>query len=294
LAEMLNAPQAPRPGRDPNVLVLQAHGSRDPFFCFASSRDNPHDLRQLARELGPDQPFVTLLPPAARQNHQMLRASDLARQAIESIRAIRRHGPYRIGGYCYGGVLAFETARQLMEEGESVSLLALFDTPTPGYPKIARAWKRYGRRAREIVLQFARGKRSVTARDIAEHAHMLWRIIARRWFARTNRARANAGFKDRQPAVEWRSVVMREYAPRAIHAPLVHFLAAGVAVSESVLTDRRLGWRDFAKAGFQIIRVPGGHASMLAGANAAILAAELEQVLQAGSAAESEPQGMLL
>ncbi len=269
------------------LLIHHKTGQRDPFFCFASRSQHQYELRNLARELGPDQPFVVVFPPAPDAAQRFPRAAQIARQAMDSIRTIRKHGPYLIGGYCYGGVLAFETARQLTEVGEEVALLALFDTPTPGYPKIARAWTRYGRRASQILRDLASGRVSATPRDIAEHARMVWRIAARRWTAKTNRIAASAGLQEPPRPEEWSSVVMREYTPHKIRAPVVQFLAAEVPVNETVLTDRRMGWRDFAQRGFETIRVPGDHASMLSEANASVLANHLEQVLRARHTVES-------
>jgi acyl-CoA synthetase (AMP-forming)/AMP-acid ligase II/thioesterase domain-containing protein len=268
------------------VLLLHKAGSRIPFFCFSSGGIDRYQLRHLSRELGPDQPFIDLGPPSAAQDQRLLRASEIARQSIESIRALRKHGPYLLGGYCYGGVLAFETARQLTEEGEEVALLALFDTPTPGYPKIVRARWRYARHASGILRDLARGRSSIRPRDIAEHLRALWRITSRRWSARATRVIAAAGMNDSQPE-KWNGVVMREYAPRPIRARIVQFLADNVPVSAAVLQDRRLGWQDFARGGFETIHVPGDHVSMLAEANVAALAAELEEVLRAAIVPEA-------
>lgn len=270
------------------IVLLQSNGTRVPFFCFSSSRIDPYQLRHVARELGPDQPFVVVSPPPAGQDDRLLRAQEISRQSIVSIRSVRAHGPYLIGGYCHGGVLAFETARQLMEEGKEVALLALFDTPTPGYPKIVREWGRYGRRASQILRQMLHGTVGITAHDAAQHARILWRIATRRPFAKANRLLASAGVKHPTEAEEWNTVVMREYVPQPIQAPILLFLGDDVPLNATVLSDRRLGWRDFAKTGFDIVRMPGDHVSMLAEANAPALAARLEEALKAAISVEPE------
>jgi len=75
-------------------------------------------------------------------------------------------------------------------------------------------------------------------------------------------------------------VVMREYVPRAFPSRIVQFLASDIAVSTTVLDDPRLGWRDFARGGFETCPVRGDHLSMLDKTNAPALAAELERVLE--------------
>ena len=64
---------------------------------------------------------------------------------------MRPESPYLLGGHCYGGILAFEIARQLVAAGQNVALLVLFETPTPGYPKIVRHWKKYLRQSADFV-----------------------------------------------------------------------------------------------------------------------------------------------
>ena len=162
-----------------------------------------------------------------------------------------------------------------------MALLVLFDTPTPGYPKIVRQWSRYARRASEIVRDMAQGKPSITPRDIGAHVRAVRQIVARRWVAKANRVMASAGVTDPPATEAWNTVVMREYTPQSLRAPIVHFLGDDVAVNATVLDDRRLGWQDFAEGGFRTVRVPGDHVSMLAEQNAPTLAAELDGVLRA-------------
>ena len=50
---------------------------------------------------------------------------------IEALRSIQPHGPYRVGGWSFGGFVAFEIARRLFARGEEVQLVALLDTVPP-------------------------------------------------------------------------------------------------------------------------------------------------------------------
>ena len=57
---------------------------------------------------------------------------DCAEDYVAQIRRFQRSGPYCIGGFCFGGVIAYEMARQLHESGHEVPLLVLFDTGFTG------------------------------------------------------------------------------------------------------------------------------------------------------------------
>jgi acyl-coenzyme A synthetase/AMP-(fatty) acid ligase/thioesterase domain-containing protein len=55
----------------------------------------------------------------------------LAARYIAAIRGLQPSGPYRLGGFCFGGNVAFEMARQLEACGEAVDLLLMLDTVNP-------------------------------------------------------------------------------------------------------------------------------------------------------------------
>jgi len=132
--DVLNAPtisllsrtivQAKSREQSPRVAVIQRGKSRPPFFGIGAG---PR-FRELARLLGPDQPFVapTYPPPADLPRH--CRIEDIARYHVRSIRHVQRNGPYFIGGWCVDGLVAYEVAQQLKAAGELVALLVLFDT----------------------------------------------------------------------------------------------------------------------------------------------------------------------
>src|SRR5205807_2257591 len=50
---------------------------------------------------------------------------------VRRLREVRSAGPYRLGGWAAGGVLAFEVARRLTALGERVDVVVLFDADAP-------------------------------------------------------------------------------------------------------------------------------------------------------------------
>src|SRR5262249_49186072 len=86
-------------------------------------------LRHLAQYLAPDQPFYGLQPPSRPLPAVVLPGiTDLAVSYIDALRTIQPAGPYCLGGYSAGGLVAFEMAQQLWQQGQRVCLLALLDT----------------------------------------------------------------------------------------------------------------------------------------------------------------------
>jgi thioesterase domain-containing protein len=55
----------------------------------------------------------------------------MASHYVRELVALQPSGPYRLGGYCLGGTIAFEMAQQLQAQGERVGLVAMLDTYNP-------------------------------------------------------------------------------------------------------------------------------------------------------------------
>src|SRR6185436_13055801 len=56
---------------------------------------------------------------------------DMARKYIDIMKLEQSHGPYLLGGWSMGGVVAYEISRQLLQAGESVDLLLMIDSFCP-------------------------------------------------------------------------------------------------------------------------------------------------------------------
>lgn len=62
---------------------------------------------------------------------QNVRFEDVARNYVKTIQSVQPRGPYYLGGWCTGGLLAFEVARQLEQLAQEIKFLAIIDTPPP-------------------------------------------------------------------------------------------------------------------------------------------------------------------
>jgi thioesterase domain-containing protein len=106
-------------GRPPLFFVHPVGGS---VFCYA----------QLARHLGAEQTFYGLQSWGLGDGHSPLTdLSEMAARYLEAVCSVQPEGPYQLGGWSMGGLVAFEMAQQLRNRGENISLLALLDTHTP-------------------------------------------------------------------------------------------------------------------------------------------------------------------
>jgi thioesterase domain-containing protein len=116
------------------LVTLQAKGNRPPLFMMAPLGYNPLSYRSLSRYLGLEQPFYTLQPlPAEHLHlHPKITVEEIASEYLREIRGVQPEGPYQLGGWSSGGLMAFEVAQQLRRKGESVHVIALLDAWAPG------------------------------------------------------------------------------------------------------------------------------------------------------------------
>jgi amino acid adenylation domain-containing protein len=115
------------------VRVRPGISERLPFFSVHGAGGNVLDMRALAMALPADLPFYCFEDKGVDGSTPFESIEEAARCYIDEIRQVQPHGPYYLGGWCYGGIVAFEMARRLEELGEPVATLVLIDTLNPAF-----------------------------------------------------------------------------------------------------------------------------------------------------------------
>jgi aspartate racemase len=111
------------------LVPIQPGGSRPPFFCVHGVGGNVVGFRELARLMSPQYPFYGFQAQGLDGTRSpFAQIEDMAAHYIREMRGVQPEGPFFLGGYSFGGLVAYEMARQLYEGGEEVGLLALLDT----------------------------------------------------------------------------------------------------------------------------------------------------------------------
>ena len=263
-------------GRWSSLVSIQPGGSKHPFFCVHGVGGNVLTYRALAQYLGPDQPLYGLQSAGLdgeQRPHTTVEA--MAAHYIEAICDLQPEGPYFLGGLSFGGIVAFEMARQLQKRGRTVACVALLDSPTEicttGYKLRQRievhfdALLRLSFRSRfKYLSQMAKtAKRKIKSR--------IWRI-GYKWYEDT---------RDNLPPVlrntkEINYQAAREYILQSYRGRVALFRASdGSALDRE---DELLGWDRFASE-VDLFLVPGDHVSMVNEPNVRVLAEELKHYL---------------
>ena len=142
--------------RGPVTLVQE--GPRPPlFFLHGDLYGGGLYCVRLAQALGPDQTFYALHPHGPYGQPLLPTIEAMAESHLETIRKLQPAGPYYLGGYCNGGLIAFDIARRLRAQGETVAFLGVLESSgantrlraalLPTWRKVSGAGRYYGRRA---------------------------------------------------------------------------------------------------------------------------------------------------
>ncbi len=112
-----------------SLVPIQPSGSKPPFFWVHGDAS----VAFLPRYLGPDQPLYELQHQSEDgKPARYTRVETIAAHYLEEIHTVQPKGPYFLGGYSFGGTVAFEMAQQLKRQGEEVAFLLLLDSHFPG------------------------------------------------------------------------------------------------------------------------------------------------------------------
>ncbi len=128
----LSVPASSPPTRGA-LVPIQPAGPRPPFFCAAPVLGTVFPYYELAHAMRSDRPFYGLQPVLGLDDRRSAWTIEcIAARYVEAIRQVQATGPYYLGGWSFGGLVAFEMAQQLQSTGDSVAMLVILDTPAPG------------------------------------------------------------------------------------------------------------------------------------------------------------------
>ena len=271
-----------RASRWRSLVVMQQKGSQLPFACVAGMGGTLNNLRKLAILLGDGRPFYGLQPPGADDSEQLLYSvEELAAHYLTELRREQPHGPYFLGGYSGGGVAAFEMARQLVAQGETVAFLGLIDSFSPQLPQ--RSWS-------ERLKMHAR-------RAASDGPGYFFQMVRRRYLNERDTLRIRMGRQlgrvmpdqYRYDAImdSW-MVAEGRYHPTAEALKGTLFRAreeTAISLWTGVKVDGEHGWGRYLLGGVEVHVCAGNHTTMCEEPNVRVLASRMRASIDAAAAA---------
>jgi len=284
LAARLGSPDAAHRG----VMRVRAGGSQTPLFLVHEFTGLDFYFPVLGQHLPGDFALYGLPGiPADQPQPQTLEC--LARYQIEQMRSVQPQGPYRLAGWSFGGVVAFEMANQLLGVDEEVEFLGLIDTYVPRLADQGKArWEGPRALERQLLLNcstFWRTQDSAGADKLAR----LQQLEA----GQADFATLVASCREHKLLYGlWASMSdaqLLHYFTRELahgHA-LAHYRSSPLSVPVHLLraeqgsdSQSTLGWREtLPSQALILLGVPGDHRSMMQAPHVAALGQALGQLL---------------
>lgn len=246
------------------VVALQPKGHLPPFFCVHGIGGDVVHLHRLAIHMGADRPFFGLRRTSEASETDSI--VQIAQRYVAAMLAQQSQGPFFLGGYSFGAMVAYEMALQLVRQGHEVGLLAIIDQRRPNWKLTVRnAWPVMPQMLAALPRRLRDEMAEVAVTDRFSHIR---RTISR-WSraAVGHRASANLMFDLSQSPPEQIQILeshlkaLREYRPVASSLPITLFRARDQLLSHLAL-DSTLGWSTLAKSNVKVHVVPGSHGSM--------------------------------
>ena len=273
LARVLRQPAS---GAQSPLVRLHADGSRRPLFFLHGDFQGGFYCLNMARHLGPDQPLCALPPHGMDGGTIPDTIEEMAADYGRVIRAAQPEGPYRLGGFCNGGLVAYEIARQLRAQGQEVEALLLLDMigiNTRFKRTLHRLTQDIGRIAR--ISPDARRQAFIRTQECLMPLGLLLKRL--RDLVMDAYYRAGDRFFPEQMARMACPVPLVEQETQMVTLPAYYHVLGRYILRpyDGPLTllwaqqewdqrgeDLMLGWRDVAPQA-QVVRVPGGHLTCL-------------------------------
>jgi thioesterase domain-containing protein/acyl carrier protein len=271
-----------------SLVPIRAGGSKPPLFLMHAHGGNVLEYHALVNRLDPDQP-VYAFQARGLNGHVVKDASveEMASAYLDELRQFQPEGPYYLGGFCLGGLLALEIAQQLAAAGQEVPLLVMIQSihPAsmdfkPGTSIFGRWWYRASKRIdleRENLAHRGTGY-------VEERLRHLWnRVRARAAIALGKNHRLDAPPLSLHTVLETLSIehqkALVRYVPRAYAGNVLLFRASKQL--PGLLADEYLGWKSVISGNIAVCEIPGHQQNLMLEPNVARLAAELTGCLNA-------------
>lgn len=269
-----------------SLVAIQPGGKRRPFFLIHPAGGHVFPYVHLAHHLGSDQPSYGLQARGLEEGQEPhTRIEDMAAYYIEALRTVQPWGPYLLGGWSMGGVVALEMAQQFQAQGQKVALLALLDTRIPTADeelddedfdaRLLIDFVRYFGLSLDLRDSLARLPKHELLERVLEHAK------------RAGLMPSDIEISQAQPFIELCKADFRATQNYVLHhyPGRITLFKAGQELA-GVSSDPTLGWSEWAAGGVDVHVVPGNHATMVYKPHVEVLAERLRACLDQAQATE--------
>lgn len=284
----LNARQASGPMRSSQTAEA-------PLFLVHAAGSSILFYHPLVQNLQTKRPIYGIQPAFLDSAQSRLtNVEEIAAYYISQIRLIQPHGPYAIGGASFGGLVSYEIAQQLTQQGEVVKTLILFDHAAPGARSRANWQQRYSQYWKDFLQGGLGYLLPIFQNYLVPRLQRRFRYECNdlRIFLRQRqyllRQKLNLPIKGIVGNTFRSHIKMAQaYRLKPYVGSLVLIKATEVRDNEPIL-ETDLGWSRYVQGGVQVMENNGGHMSMFSSPHVTPLAQQIDSVLAGRSLAREK------
>jgi amino acid adenylation domain-containing protein len=271
------------------LVTLHPGGKGRPLFLVHPAGGGVMGYHPLAEKLGKTRPVLGLQFAGFDFTDRVITVETMATEYLRAMRARQPQGPYLLGGWSTGGVVAFEMARQLIAQGEEVPRVVIIDVPPP-----TQSGSRRERTTAYALASFARkttlysGKElPVTEEELAglspdEQIDKFFNIMKKHSFVPPDVGLDS--FRGFLHIYENNVRAVPLYVPGPYTGQILLFrgeevLPEIVQEMPEAYAEPSLGWQAHTENEVLLYRVPGNHITMVTPPHVATLARVLESCL---------------
>jgi thioesterase domain-containing protein/acyl carrier protein len=274
-----------------SLVPVRPGGSKPPLFLMHSHGGNVLEYYPLVSHLDLDQPVFAL--QARGLDGHIVKGQSLEQMAaayLLEVRSLQPAGPYFLGGFCFGGLLALEAARQLTAAGEEVALVVMMQTMRPEAVRFVSATSSLQRWWYQATKRIDLERENLSHRGngyFFERSRRVWDVAWARFAIALDNLKSNGNHRRKDPSMAYilealgveHDKVFEQYQPRSYDGDVVLFRASKQL--RGLDADRLFAWKEIVHGNLDVCEVPGHQQNMLMEPKVRLLADELTARLKA-------------
>jgi thioesterase domain-containing protein/acyl carrier protein len=272
-----------------SLVPIRPGGSKPPLFLMHAHGGNVLEYYPLANLLNADQPVYALQARGLDGNlPKDAKLSDMAAAYIAEMRTLQPQGPYYLGGFCFGGLLAFEVAQQLTAAGQEVAALSMIQSMhpaawhfKPGTTFLHRACYKAAKRISLELDNLGNRKPGYIADRLRHVSGVLRARMAIAVDGVTGHVHRDPSKLPVQYILEilgdLHEKALEGWIPQPYRGRVILFRASKQL--SGLISDESLGWKQTLTGPLEVREIPGHQQNLLLDPNVKRLASEISKIL---------------
>ncbi|EJP86579.1 thioesterase domain-containing protein, partial [Bacillus cereus] len=268
-----------------SIVPLQPKGNKRPIFFVHPIGGHIISYFELAKYLGVKRPFYAFQSLGLESEETILtNIKEMANFYIKEMQNVQEEGPYIIGGWSFGGVVAFEMARQLVEKGIKVEAIILLDTWAPDIYNDSSEWDDLAVFMNDLMKQYnleVSEELILGYKNLSMQDERIRYVIS--YLKNHSKFKQDIQVEDLEKMIQVFQTNLnayRSYQPEKLDQDILLFTANHPHKENNHAEDDTLFWGKYVQKELKVIELNATHYSMMQSAHAEDIAYHIDIFLE--------------